>query len=112
MKTLSLNPFLAVEPADKGWFVICSPGPLAMLLAELSGEKVRECTIFISPHIYPSVSALPGPEPSPSQRAVVAIPLTPALDAALVHLVDALISMRYETGQVQFTLKLGLEKTL
>jgi len=90
MKTLLLDPFLAIEPANKGWFVICSPGPLATLLADLAGEGARACTITIGDN--------------GNGRTAVAISLTPALDEALVHLVDALITLRYESGRVQFTL--------
>ena len=98
MKTLLLDPFLAVEPAEpRGWYVICSPGSLAALLADLAGEKARDCTICIR-----------GLESTEPPRSMVAIPLTDALDKALAGLTDALISMRYETGQVQLRLDLGV----
>lgn len=38
----------------------------------------------------------------------MAIPYSDRLDEALTHLVDGLISLRYETGQVQLQLKLDL----
>ena len=98
MKTLLLDPFLAVERAERGWFVICSPGALAILLADLAGERARDCTISIGNN--------------GNSRPAVAIPLTDALDRALAGLTDALISMRYETGQVQLRLDLGaMEET-
>ena len=103
MRTLLLDPFLAVHPAAGagGWYVICKPGALAALLADLAGEKGYTCTL--------SIRAADGNSmPEAGEQPAVAIPLTPALDAALVGLVDALIAMRYETGQVQLKLDLRI----
>lgn len=94
MKILLADPLLAVHPVDGagGWRVVCRPGPLADLLIRLAGPAA---TNGHSPR-YGTMGGQP----------VVAIPLTDDLDRALVELVDALITLRYETGQVQFTLDL------
>jgi len=95
VKTLLVDPFLAVERADRGWFVLCDPGPMAIMLSALAGEPGRDCTIFIQ-----------GQGDAEPVRRVVAIPYSDKLDDALIRLIDALISLRYATGQVQFRLQL------
>lgn len=105
MKTLSFEPFLAVDRPDRGYLVVCSPGPLADLLTGLSGEQARPCTAWVFPDGNGSIWA---PLPHGQPRPAVAIPYSDKLDEALTYLVDGLISLRYETGQVQLRLKLDL----
>lgn len=100
MKTLLLDPFLAVLPADKGWTILCRPGPLAELLVQMAGPAAITMDGFAANGHGPRYGTMRG-EP------IVAIPLTGELDRALMRLVDALITLRYETGRVQ--LRLALE---
>lgn len=85
MKTISASPqqYLAVRPGSPHWEILCTPGPLANLLHHLAG--------------------FPGLVPV-EETGLAVIPLTPELDAGLVHLVDSFIDLRYETGRVQLEL--------
>ena len=87
-KILSRQPYiLAVRRrVERGWDVLCPPGPLAELLAELSAAS--------SPLETQEVDGTP----------LVVIPLTAELDQAVQELVDALITLRYETEHVQLRL--------
>ena len=71
---------------ERGWDVLCLPGPLAELLADLA-----------------AVSRPLQTQPVDGISLVV-IPLTVELDQAIQELVDALITLRYETEQVQLRL--------
>ena len=77
---------LAVRSGQPHWEILCSPGPLAELLRHLAQEPGALRTELIDGQCF------------------AIIPLTPALDAALVNLVDTLITLRYETGRVQLEL--------
>ena len=87
-KVLSRSPYtLAVRrQTERGWDVLCLPGPLADLLADLAGVS--------RPLQTQPVDGIP----------LVVIPLTVELDQAIQELVDALITLRYETEQVQLRL--------
>ncbi len=87
-KILSRQPYiLAVRRrTERGWDVLCPPGPLAELLAEM-GAAGR-------PLLTQQVAGSP----------LVVIPLTAELDQAVQELVDALITLRYETEHVQLRL--------
>ena len=87
-KVLSRLPYtLAVRRrTERGWDVLCLPGPLADLLADLAGVS--------RPLQVQPVGGIP----------LVVIPLTVELDQAIQELVDALITLRYETEQVQLRL--------
>ncbi len=87
-KILSRQPYiLAVRRrAERGWDVLCPAGPLAELLAELSAAS------------RPLETQEVGRTP------LVVIPLTAELDQAVQELVDALITLRYETEHVQLRL--------
>lgn len=80
------GPTVAVRPGRPYWDILCSPGPLAELLQHLAQEPGALRTELIDGQCF------------------AIIPLTPALDAALVNLVDTLITLRYETGRVQLEL--------
>lgn len=77
---------LAARPGEPYWEILCSPGPLAELLHQLGQETEALRTELIDGQPF------------------AIIPLTPTLDAALVNLVDTLITLRYETGRVQLEL--------
>ncbi len=87
-KVLSRSPYtLAVRRrTGRGWDVLCPPGPLAELLAELGAAS--------RPLETQEVDGTP----------LVVIPLTAELDQAVQELVDALITLRYETEHVQLRL--------
>lgn len=91
MKILMSKPFLAVRPANKGWEIICKPGPMA----DLFGGLARD------------LGAINGDGPRQEEinkHLIEIIPLTNELDEILVRFVDALIDLRYETGRVQLEL--------
>ena len=87
-KVLARLPYtLAVRRrAERGWDVLCLPGPLAEMLADLA--------VASRPLQTQPVDGMP----------LVVIPLTAELDRAVQELVDALITLRYETEQVQLRL--------
>ncbi len=87
-KILSRQPYtLAVRRrTERGWDVLCPPGPLAELLAEMGAAS------------RPLQTQQVGGAP------LVVIPLTAELDQAVQELVDALITLRYETEHVQLRL--------
>jgi hypothetical protein len=92
MKILTSIPFLAVRPGHPDWQILCEPGPLAQLLQQLAGLNN------------------PIPTEQVGERTLAVIALTPTLDAALVELVDTLITLRYETGRVQLELFSGEQR--
>lgn len=77
---------LAVRPCQPYWEILCSPGPMAHLFYDLAQETTPMRTELVE------------------GKPLAIISLTPTLDAALVNLVDILITLRYETGQVQLEL--------
>jgi hypothetical protein len=86
MKIISTIPYpLAVRPADHGWEILCPPGPLADLFSQLAQVAQPEAIRV-------------------EDQTMLIIPLTPTLDEALTHLINSLISLRYDTGQAQLTL--------
>ena len=87
-KVLSRLPYtLAVRrQTERGWDVLCFPGPLADLLADLAAVS--------RPLQTQPVDGIP----------LAVIPLTVELDQAIQELVDSLITLRYETEQVQLRL--------
>jgi len=87
-KVLSGLPYtLAVRRrTERGWDVLCLPGPLAELLADLAGVS--------RPLQVQPVDGI----------SLAVIPLTVELDQSIQELVDALITLRYETEQVQLRL--------
>jgi hypothetical protein len=87
-KVLSGSPYtLAVRRRmERGWDVLCLPGPLAELLADLA--------VVSRPLETQLVDGIP----------LVVVPLTVELDQAIQELVDTLITLRYETEQVQLRL--------
>ena len=87
-KVLARLPYtLAVRRrTERGWDVLCLPGPLAELLADLASVS--------HPLQTQPVDGVP----------LVVIPLTVELDQAIQELVDSLITLRYETEQVQLRL--------
>lgn len=86
MKMISTTPYpLAVRLADHRWEILCPPGPLADLFSHLAPVSQPEAIVV-------------------EDQPMLIIPLTPALDEALTHLINTLIDLRYDTGQVQLTL--------
>jgi len=78
---------LEAKLGPQGWQVACPPGPLADLLAQLAAGR------------------RPDLETARNEREDTAlIPYTQALDEAIVDLVDALVTVRYDAGQVQLRL--------
>jgi len=92
MKTLLTHPYLlAVRPAERGWEALCQTGPLSALFSGLARD----------------LGSTNGQSPRTEEiggRVFTVVPLTEALDEALVRLVDALIDLRYESGRVQMDL--------
>ncbi len=72
---------------DSGWEILTPPGHLAQMLHQYSAGS--ETGIVIE--------AVAG-------KAMAVIPFNKNLDGALINLVDALISLRYATGNVQLEL--------
>ena len=92
MKILLTDPYiLAVRPATRGYEIVCQTGPLATLFAGLARD------LGATNGDGPRIEEIGG-------RTFEVIPLTNALDSAVVQLVDALITLRYESGQVQLQL--------
>jgi hypothetical protein len=86
VKMISTHPYpLAVRPANRGWEILCAPGPLAQLLSQLA------------PVAQPETVSVEG-------QTMLIIPLTTALDGALERLVNTLINLRYDAGRVQLEL--------
>jgi hypothetical protein len=86
VKTISTSPYpLAVRRSDHGWEILCAPGPLADLFSQLAPVSEPEAI---------SIEA----------QTMLVIPLTAELDNAIRQLVNSLINLRYDTGQVQLKL--------
>lgn len=77
---------LAPRLGRDGWEILCSPGPLAALLQHLAGHRAPLRTELIE------------------GRVMAIIPLNARLDQAIEHLVDALITVRYDSNRVQLEL--------
>lgn len=88
MRTLMTLPYLAVRPAERGWEIVCEPGPLDLMFRGLARDNGGD---------FSWQERIGG-------HTVTVIPITIGLDAVLITLIDALITLRYETGRVQFTL--------
>ena len=87
MKMIAQIPIpLAVRLAPDGWEILAPPGPLPQLLKQLSRDKNSL-----------SVEMVNG-------QTMAVVPFTDNLDQSLIYLVDALIALRYQTGQVQLEL--------
>jgi hypothetical protein len=88
LNTITASPSfrLGVRPGSPHWQILCTPGHLATLFQHLA--------------------QLPAPIPVEEVQghSLACIPLTPELDRALVHLVDTLIDLRYQSGKVQLEL--------
>ena len=73
-----------VRRVERGWEILCPPGPLARLLLNISGSL--------------TLTEWQGDNP------YLVIPLTPELDQAIAQIIPILIDLRYRTGQVQLEL--------
>ena len=78
---------LTVRPGNKHWEILCPPGNLARLFAQLARTGQDNAD-----------------EELVGEHAMAVIPITSALDQAIENLVDTLITLRYETGNVQLEL--------
>jgi hypothetical protein len=86
---LTAIPFpIALRRTPAGTEILCPPGPFAQFLHSLTGRPM------------PPTRANPERRPPRWE----AVPYTDELDTALMSLIDALISMRYESGSVSLTL--------
>lgn len=84
--TIIHNEMLQVRQGMTGWEVLCPPGNLAQFLNHLSLTNKSV-----------TVENVGG-------QAMAVIPMTVALDQALVSLVDMFITLRYDAGNVQLRL--------
>jgi hypothetical protein len=82
------SPYLAVRPAERGWEIVCQPGPLDLMFRGLARNNGGD---------FSRREQIDG-------HTMIVVPMTAGLDTALVTLIDALINLRYETGQVQLEL--------
>jgi hypothetical protein len=86
---LTTTPFpILLRQTSAGTEILCAPGPFAQFLHTLTGRPVP--------------AARANPERRPPRWE--AVPYTDELDTALMSLIDALITMRYESGSVSITL--------
>ena len=85
MRTITDN--LTVRPGNEHWEILCPPGDLARLFTQLARTGQNSAS-----------------EEPVDEQAMAVIPITSALDQAIEKLVDTLIALRYETGNVQLEL--------
>lgn len=85
MRTIADN--LTVRPGNKHWEILCPPGNLARLFTQLARTSQDSADEEIE-----------------REQEMAIIPITSALDQAIENLVDTLITLRYETGNVQLEL--------
>ena len=78
---------LTVRPGARHWEILCPPGDLARLFTRLS-----------------QASSGSANEEVVNGQPMAVIPMTSELDEGIEKLVDALITLRYETGRVQLEL--------
>jgi hypothetical protein len=86
---LTTIPFpIMLRQTSAGTEILCPPGPFAQFLHTLTGRPV------------------PPPRANPERRPPrwEAVPYTDELDTTMISLIDALITMRYESGSVSITL--------
>jgi hypothetical protein len=91
MKAMLLTtvPFpIALRRTPSGTEILCPPGPFAQFLYSITGQPVPPARL--------------DPQRRPPRWEM--IPYTNELDTTLMSLIDALISMRYESGAVSLTL--------